>query len=66
MLILIGFSAGVVKQLLSEAAVSKSFALILSAFQSQKINEDVFLQVFELVAQQVILANSQLTPAFSA
>lgn len=54
------------KQILTETTVRKAFELFLSSFQSQRINEDVFLQVFELVAQQVIVANSQLTPAFSA
>lgn len=56
----------VIKQILSEITVRKALELFLSSFQSQKINEDISLQIFELIAQQVIVANSQLTPAFSA
>lgn len=58
--------SGVLKQLLSHATVARAFELFLLSFQSQRINEDVFLQIFELVAQQVIAANAQLTPTFSA
>lgn len=44
----------------------KGFRLLLASFQSQRINENVFLQVLELTVRLIVVANSQLTPAYSA
>lgn len=57
---------GSLKALLSESTVSASFRLLISSLQYQRINQDVFLQIFELLAQQVVVASGQLTPTFSA
>ncbi|KAK4878397.1 hypothetical protein RN001_010903 [Aquatica leii] len=57
---------GVAKNLLGADTIEAGAKMFISSLQSPKINQDVFMQVFELFASELINACSQSSPAYSA
>ncbi|KAB0791579.1 hypothetical protein PPYR_03379 [Photinus pyralis] len=55
-----------IRKLLGEQTVNAAVSLFLTSLQSQRINQDIFMQVFELFASELINACSQASPAYSA
>nr|XP_022910839.1 uncharacterized protein LOC111421873 [Onthophagus taurus] len=57
---------GGLKYLVGEDLFRSAIETLVLSLQSQKINEDIFLQIFELVTSLVIEANCSLSPTYSA
>ncbi|KAF5294329.1 hypothetical protein FQR65_LT10782 [Abscondita terminalis] len=57
---------GIAKSLLGTDTIETGLKTLISSLQSPKINQDVFVQVFELFASQLIAACGQSSPAYSA
>ncbi|KAK5638239.1 hypothetical protein RI129_012534 [Pyrocoelia pectoralis] len=57
---------GAIKNLLGEQTIESGISLFISSLQSQRINQDVFIQMFELFTSELINACSQASPAYSA
>ncbi|CAH1155933.1 unnamed protein product [Phaedon cochleariae] len=55
-----------VKLTFGKSTLTKAFQLLVSSLQSQKINQDVVLQIFELFCMKLIEESSQLSPPASA
>ncbi|XP_025830263.1 uncharacterized protein LOC108739328 [Agrilus planipennis] len=53
-------------KLFGDKALQAALKLLLSSFQSQKINQHLLIQIFDLCALELILANNKFTPAYSA
>ncbi|KAJ8914548.1 hypothetical protein NQ315_010012 [Exocentrus adspersus] len=55
-----------VKLTFGKSTLGKSLTLFVHSIQSQKINQDVALQIFELIAMKLIEESTQLSPPASA
>lgn len=55
-----------IKLTFGKSTLIKSLTLFVSSIQSQKINQDVVLQIFELLAMKLVEESTQLSPPASA
>ncbi|KAF2900775.1 hypothetical protein ILUMI_05405 [Ignelater luminosus] len=64
--ICMGLFPGPAKKLLGESTIETGVRLFITSLQSQRINQDIFMQMFELFASELINACGQVSPAYSA
>ncbi|KAF5303294.1 hypothetical protein FQA39_LY10033 [Lamprigera yunnana] len=57
---------GIFKTLLGAEPIEVGIKMLINSLQSPKINQDIFMQVFELFASQLISACNQSSPTYSA
>lgn len=55
-----------IKLTFGKSTLVKLLTLFVSSIQSQTINQDVVLQIFELIAMKLIEESTQLSPPASA